>query len=391
MTFYNQLRMKLTYKFLLLAGLLSQTVAHAQTKPKEVPANVMQKVYEEVKTPHKYGLVLVTDDNQKKMDCPSVFRKGGKWYMTYIIYDGRGYETWLAQSKDLLKWETKGKIMAFTDSTDWDTNQKAAYVALQDTKWGGSYKWQTYQGKYWMSYFGGKSRGYEKGMLSIGMAYTTQDPTTVHQWQRLPQPVLRPDDPDVRWWENHTIYKSSVIEDKAKLTGHPFVMYYNANGDSLDAKRGAERIGMAVSDDMTHWQRYRRNPVLNHHKGITGDAYLQKVDGIDKDLWVMFYFGAFYPGISGAVNRFACSYDLQNWTDWTGQNLIEPSEPYDELFAHKSFVVKYKGVVYHYYCAVNKPDQRGIAVATSKDMGKSSVSFIAPPVKKKKEAKASSN
>ena len=84
--------MKLTYKLFLLASLLSQTVAHAQTKPKEVSANVMQKVYEEVKTPHKYGLVLVTDDNQKKMDCPSVFRKGGKWYMTYIIYDGRGYE-----------------------------------------------------------------------------------------------------------------------------------------------------------------------------------------------------------------------------------------------------------------------------------------------------------
>jgi hypothetical protein len=281
--------------------------------------------------------------------------------------------------------------MAFTDTTDWDTNQKAGYVALQDYKWGGNYKWQPYQGKYWMSYFGGNSRGYEKGLLSIGMAYTDKDPTTVHQWQRLPKPVLRPDDADVRWWENHTIYKSSVIWDKSKLTGHPFVMYYNANGDSLDTKRGAERIGMAVSDDMVHWQRFMRNPVMNHHKGITGDAYIQQLDGVDKGLYVMFYFGAFYPGISGAVNRFACSYDLVNWTDWTGKNLVEPSEPYDELFAHKSFVVKHKGVVYHYYCAVNKPDQRGIAVATSKDMGKSTVTFIAPPVKKKKETQAATN
>jgi predicted GH43/DUF377 family glycosyl hydrolase len=314
------------------------------------------------------------------MDCPSVFRKGGQWYMTYIIFDGRGYETWLAQSKDLLKWETKGKIMAFTDTTDWDTNQKAGYVALQDFKWGGSYEWQPYQGKYWMSYFGGNSRGYEKGMLSISMAYTTKDPTTVHQWERLPRPVLKPNDPDVRWWENHTIYKSSVIWDKSKLTGHPFVMYYNANGDSLDKKRGAERIGMAVSDDMTHWARFRRNPVMNHHKGITGDALIQKMN----DVYVMFYFGAFYPGVKGAVNRFACSYDLVNWTDWQGDDLIKPSEPYDETFAHKSFVVKYKGVVYHYYCAVNKADQRGIAVATSKDMGKSKLTFITPPPSKAK-------
>lgn len=371
--------MKLKYVCPLLLGWLSQTQARAQSKPQQVPASIMQQVYEEVKTPHKYGLVLVTDDNRKKMDCPSVFRKNGKWYMIYIIYDGRGYETWLAQSKDLLKWDTKGKIMSFTDTTDWDTNQKAGYVALQDHKWGGSYKWQPYQGKYWMSYFGGNSRGYEKGLLSIGMAYTDKVPTTVHQWQRLPQPVLKATDPDVRWWENHTIYKSSVIWDKSNLAGHSFVMYYNANGDSLDTKRGAERIGMAVSDDMTHWSRYMRNPVINHHEGISGDAYLQQMAN---GLWVMFYFGAFYPGVSGAVNRFACSYDLMHWTDWTGANLVEPSESYDELFAHKSFVVKHKGIVYHYYCAVNKPDQRGIAVATSKDLGKSKLTFIAPPIKR---------
>ena len=73
-----------------------------------------------------------------------------------------------------------------------------------------------------------------------------------------------------------------------------------------------------------------------------------------------------------------------HWTEWTGDNLIHSSEPYDDMFAHKSFVVKWKGVIYHFYCAVNKADQRGIAVATSKDMGKSTVNFVAPPEKKKK-------
>ncbi len=167
------------------------------------------------------------------------------------------------------------------------------------------------------------------------------------------------------------MYKSSVIWDKSKLTGHPFVMYYNARGDSLNPGRGAERIGMAVSDDMTHWKRFGNNPVVNHHKGISGDAFLQKID----DVWIMFYFGAFWKERSGAFNRFACSYDLVNWTDWLGEDLITPSEPYDERFAHKSFVVKHEGVVYHFYCAVNKKDDRGIAVATSVDKGKSKLTF----------------
>jgi hypothetical protein len=64
-----------------------------------------------------------------------------------------------------------------------------------------------------------------------------------------------------------------------------------------------------------------------------------------------------------------------NWTDWNGPHLIQPSESYDAQYAHKSCVVKWNGVVYHFYCAVNKKNQRSIAVATSKDLGKSKISF----------------
>ena len=92
----------------------------------------------------------------------------------------------------------------------------------------------------------------------------------------------------------------------------------------------------------------------------------------------MFYFGAFWQDRTGSFNRFAVSNNLANWTDWTGDSLIQSSEPYDDLYAHKSFVLKYKGVVYHFYCAVNKNDQRGIAVATSRDLGKSKMNFIVP-------------
>lgn len=359
-----------------LIGVFAAFCAYAQEPDKAVSSRAMEAIYQEVKTPFKYGLVMVPQDNDHKMDCPTIFREGNYWYMTYLIYSGRGYETWLAKSKDLLKWENQGKLMSFADKGNWDDNQKAGYNALQSTDWGGAYQLSKYDGKYWMSYFGGKERGYETEPLSIGIAYSNQKPSMVQEWGRLPQPVLTSADADVSWWDNRNkLFKSTIIEDKDKLTGHRFVMYYNAVGDSLvnnKKTRWYERIGMAVSDDMQHWKRFGRNPVVHHPVGITGDGVIQKINGT----WVMFYFGAFWQDRKGAFNRFAASNDLVNWTDWQGDNLIQSSEKYDELYAHKSFVLKHKGIVYHFYCAVNKKDQRGIAVATSKDLGTSTVDFI---------------
>lgn len=348
----------------------------AQTRVKTVSQEKMQAIYEEVKTPYKYGLILVPESDSQKLDCPTVFKKGKDWYMTFIAFNGRGYETWLAKSSDLLNWKKLGRILSFSsDTTKWDANQKAGYLSLIDTKWGGSYALQPYKNRYWLSYFGGNARGYEAGLLSLGMAYTSGSPRTPHEWRRIDKPVLSSLDANVRWWENKKLFKSTVIWDEQKTIGYPFIMYYNANGDTAkDNKktRWFERIGMAVSNDMVNWKRYNPEPIVHHPVGITGDPWIQKVG----DVWVMFYFGAFWQDRKGAFNRFAASYDLVNWTDWTGDNLIESSEPFDELYAHKSCVIKHKGVVYHFYNAVNKKEQRGIAVATSKDLGKSRLSFV---------------
>jgi hypothetical protein len=81
-------------------------------QPNAVSDAEMQAVYNEVRTPFKYGMVVVPGDDSKKIDCPSVFRKGKNWYMTYVLFDGRGYETWLAKSADLLNWNTLGRVMS---------------------------------------------------------------------------------------------------------------------------------------------------------------------------------------------------------------------------------------------------------------------------------------
>lgn len=335
---------------------------------KEVPESVMQDIYNEVKTPYKYGLVMVPETKDKMVDSPSVFRQGKWWYMSYIVFDGRGYETWVAKSDNLLNWKTLGRMMSFTEDT-WDSSQKAGYIALEDTKWGGSYKVRKYKGKYWMSYLGGSEKGYEAGRLGIGMASTRQL-KRLQEWDRLANPVLSSIDPDARWYDRETIYKSTVILDKKKETGYPFVMYYNAKG-SKEGHDAAERISIAVSEDMVHWKRYGNDPLMDHHTGISGDVFISRIN----DVWVMFYFGAFWN--PGAFDRFACSYDLLNWTDWKGADLISPSEPFDDLFAHKPCMIKYKGTVYHFYCAVNKQGERAIAVATSVDVGKSKLKFPA--------------
>jgi predicted GH43/DUF377 family glycosyl hydrolase len=312
----------------------------------------MNRIFEEVKTPYKHGVVFKHPDTTKLMDSPTIFRKGNRWLMTYIVFDGKGYETWLAESKDLLHWTSKGRILSFTKDT-WDANQKAGYMALVDTKWGGGYEAMRYEGKYWMSYLGGATEGYEAGTLGVGMA-TSSSIDQLREWSRFEKPIMLPGDADARWFEKQTIYKSSVIFDKENISGFPFVMYYNAKGDTADY----ESIGMAVSNDMKSWKRLGTDPVITRNNGICGDAQIVQIG----NLYVMFYFGAFWK--PGAFERFACSYDLVHWTDWMGEDLISSSEDYDQTYAHKPWVIKWKGRVYHFYNAVGTAG-RVIALATS--------------------------
>jgi hypothetical protein len=347
----------------------------------------MQHIYDEVRTPYKYGLVVAPTDNRHKMDCPTVFRHQGHWYMTYVVYDGqsgkdgRGYETWLAQSEDLLHWTVKGRVLSFRDGR-WDENQRGGFPALPDMTWGGSYELQSYQNRYWMTYIGGRGRGYETGPLSIGLASTPQaDLGQAVEWKADNRPILSSTDADAGWFESLTQYKSTIYWDRSeKLFGQPFVMFYNAGGINPANHIKGERVGIALSKNLKKWTRYAGNPVFAHETAgtITGDAHIQQMGD---SLYVMFYFSAFNPTRPyKAYNTFAVSSDLVHWTDWTGDDLITPSKPYDNLFAHKSYLIRHEGVTYHFYCAVNRDDQRGIAVATSRPVGdrRSSIHFPEP-------------
>jgi predicted GH43/DUF377 family glycosyl hydrolase len=322
----------------------------------------MQKVFDEIKTPYKYG-VVIPRANEGLVDCPSVFRHGDKWYMVYVVSKANvGYETWLAESDDLLSWKQLGAILPFAED-GWDKWQADGGIALVNPEWGGSMELEQFDGKYWMSYFGGNKQGYETDPLSIGLAYTTT-PTKAEPWTRLKEnPVLQPSDSDSRWFEKVTLFKSHILWDKSESLGYPFLMYYNGKQQG----KAFERIGLAVSKDMIHWSRYGAEPMIDNGGGISGDPQIVRMG----DLWVMFYFGFLWKEGESAFDTFACSRDLVHWTKWEGEVTIKPSTPkkttFDGTFAHKPWILKHDGVVYHFYCAVGN-EGRVIALATSKDL-----------------------
>lgn len=331
-----------------------------------VPDNVMRAVYEAAATPIKHGLILHPPEGTY-YDCPSVFRHRGRWYMLYVSTRNKvGYETHIAESDDLLNWRDIGKALPFSDDPNaWDRWQADGGVALVDPEWGGSAEIQSFDGKYWLSYLGGALQGYETDPLSIGIAHT-DDPANGKPWTRLPNnPVLAPWQPDTRPFEKKTLYKSYILRDETRALGGLFVMYYNGKQEGP----GTERIGMAISDDMKSWRRLGAGPVIdNGPRGISGDPQIVRMKNVagGSDLWVMFYFGHVWK--PKAFDTFAASYDLEHWTKWDGPHLVEPSEgpAFDDVFAHKPWVIFWEGTVYHFYCAVSKAGVRSIALATSR-------------------------
>jgi predicted GH43/DUF377 family glycosyl hydrolase len=362
----KNIKIKIPHLFIVLLSLTIYIPAQEQIMRKIIPAkaagkavsqHIMSEIFEKAKTPFKYGIVL-RGKAEEMIDCANVFHYKKRWYMVYIAFDGRGYETRLAASEDLLAWTPLGPILKRRGS-GWDAEQAAAGLALIDYRWDGAWELEPYKSRFWLSYLGGSKPGYETPPLSIGLA-STKDPSVPQEWTRISdQPVLTPSQPDVREWEQDTLFKSHILHDPDATLGFPFVMFYNAR--QLGPQ--VERIGIAVSADMHHWQRYGVDPVIDHGPmpGISGDPQIVKIG----DVWVMFYFGAFWK--PDAFDTFACSYDLVHWTDWTGPSLIEPTELWDKQYAHKPWLVTHNGVVYHFYCAVG--DQgRVIALATSQKL-----------------------
>ena len=320
----------------------------------------MTEIYEKIKTPIKHGAVIKWENDFT--DSPTVFQKDGLFYMYFIAISKdtkvSGYETHLASSTDLLHWNYLGPIFRRNDLNHWDSKQCAGYAAFKDIAFDGTNALQPIDGKYYITYLAGNSDGYEPDPLYMGQAYTA-DPTNPDAFTRFEEPILRPDDDDARDMETKTLYKSCLFRDVLGVTGYPYVNIYNGK-----SQNHTERIFLAVSNDGEHWERYGDRAVLDMTRidpgtRIAGDPQIVCIG----DIYVMFFFH--FTAGRGAYDTFACSRDLVNWRVWDGEPLIAPTEEWENVHAHKPWFIRHNGVNYHFYCAVNKNNERYIAVATS--------------------------
>ncbi|MBN1417870.1 MAG: penicillin acylase family protein, partial [Planctomycetes bacterium] len=327
-----------------------------------VPLGEVAAIARLVATPYKLERPVLEptgregDFDAKAVDCPNVFRFRGRWYMTYIGFDGRGYGTGLAASDDLIAWERLGPILGRGPAGTFDDAGAAglSILGLRDLR--GGHDPVLHRGRYWLTYYGNDEPGYEAGYGSLGLA-TSRDLRT---WERFEgNPILRPQDGAP--WERGTLYKSFL------LTGPDgrFHLFYNAK-DSLGGS-WKESTGLATSADLAHWERHPENPVLPHGPDGAWDSRFASDPIVFRhaDLYVMFYYG--FDG-RNARDGLAVSRDLVHWTKWPDPILdIGPPGSIDSLHAHKPSVVWDRGAFHHFYCAVRDRDgYRTISVATSR-------------------------
>lgn len=317
-------------------------------------------------TPHKLGRPVLTGSgtpgafDERAVDVPFVFEHRGAYYMTYVGFDGQGYQTALARSADLLHWEPLGVILGRGEGNGWDSANAAGCWLLCENALDGPRTLVQYEGKYWLAYHSYPGEGYETGPARFGLAWTEDE--SLLTWHRLPEPFLTPEEGGE--WERGGLYKECLLRHEGF-----FYLFYNAK-DS----HAMEQTGLATSPDLRTWTRYEDNPVLRTTPGAWDSRFRSDPCVVrDGERWVMFHFG--YDG-RHAQEGIAFSDDLYHWRQHPAPILTAgPAGSLDSTHAHKPAVIRRNGVLYHFYCACrphragdptdNGGELRCITVATS--------------------------
>ncbi len=290
-------------------------------------------------------------------DVPTVYQlpNDDTWYMSFIGFDGRGYQSFVAESDDLLHWGNMRLAMGYGKEGEFDFGGCVIGAFLYEGY--GIKARRTLKrkdGRYW-SLYGAYPRqgGYELRPGYEGIACSDDG----INWRRAQdEPVLSIQQADCGVWEKDCIYQPWVVEHD----GRYYNFYNAANGHT-------EQIGLAQSGDLFAWKRVAHNPVIpvgpvgSCNQNFSADGKVFR----DGTHWVMFFFGV---GQGGAHIMAAYSSDLHHWT-------VDPEPLYraggnpsglDRQFAHKISLVWNPGneTYYLFYNAVGNKG-RGIGLITS--------------------------
>jgi predicted GH43/DUF377 family glycosyl hydrolase len=298
-----------------------------------------------VRTPHKAGKLLITpsyrrgDFDSHAVDCPFLFSHAGAYAMTYVGWDSTGYRTGLARSADLLTWEKQGMVIDRGPRGSVTEYNAALTSILRENDLYSPGALRQVGGQYLGTYHAYPNPGYEAGPAVIGLCYSPD----LRQWEMGP-PILQPDPACA--WEAGGLYKSWLVEHNGT-----YYIFYNAKNQTDGAWK--EQTGVALSTDLTHWERLSANPILrNGPSGAFDDVFASDpcVLRLD-DAWVMFYFGLCSDG--HARDGCAFSTNLLHW-EKSNQILVDVglAGEIDAVHAHKAGLIARGQQLYHFYCAV---------------------------------------
>ncbi len=294
------------------------------------------------------------------VDVPTVYRLPGDetWYMSFIGFDGKGYQSFVAGSEDLLHWGNMRLAMGYGPEGGFDFGGCVIGAFLyEDYDIRARRTLKRKDGTYWTLY-GSYPRqgGYELRPGYEGVACSDDGIA----WRRArEEPILSIHQADCGAWEKDCIYMPWLVEHEGC-----YYNFYNA------AKGHTEQLGLALSDDLLAWRRHANNPVIpvgpegSYNQKFSADGKVFR----DGDHWVMFFFGV---GKGGAHIMAAFSRDLLHWT-------VDPEPLYkpggnpsglDRQFAHKISLVwnPANETFYMFYNAVGEQG-RGIGLITSRDL-----------------------
>ena len=175
-------------------------------------------------TPYKLGTLVLDGSKQKRgfdeksVDCPFVFRGDDRFYMTFVGYDGIGYQTGLASSDDLVHWQREGCILHRDPQSPITRYNIAMTWILRENDIAAPGKLVKVDGEYIGAWHAYPSAGYEAGPAVIGLCRSKD----LLHW-RVEEPILHPDDHDTGAWEQGGLYKPCIVRHAGT-----YYIYYNA-------------------------------------------------------------------------------------------------------------------------------------------------------------------
>lgn len=166
-------------------------------------------------------------------------------------------------------------------------------------------------------------------------------------------------------WDGQSVRQNGLFKkDDA------YYLYYS--GEPAPGERW--QIGLATSQDMLHWMKYAGNPIIQRGEEGKWDSFFTMYGKvIEKDgLYYMIYMGA--DGAIGSYNMqlgLAVSKDLYHWEKYGANPILRKGRPgeWDSIGVWDHSILYYKGLYYLTYGGNSLFDGQGsLGIATSEDL-----------------------